>query len=380
MGMQHAALNIDAFDRLCQQTPQPEDYPLAAAIVKRVVCYDGEDLRAALADDARRSRYQQELARVLSDGPGVFVIKHFFADTAVIDRHNQVVEQIFELQANQPSADHFAKAGANGRIWNVIQKAALLDAPSYVAYYKNPLFGLVSEAWLGPHYQLTAQINVVRPGGQAQAPHRDYHLGFQEDGILKQYPPHVHHMSAMLTLQGAVAHTDMPLASGPTLLLPNSQRYPEGYLAWRDAAFKAYFEAHAVQLALEQGDALFFNPALFHAAGSNHTADFHRMANLLQVSSAFGRAMEAVDREAMCLAIYPELLRIKNALTEHELAAVLDNTCEGYSFPTNLDTDPPSAGMAPQKQKALMRESLNKARDFDTFKAALLAQSCKRRA
>lgn len=33
---------------------------------------------------------------------------------------------------------------------------------------------MVSEAWLGPGYQLTAQVNVVRPGGKAQEPHRDY--------------------------------------------------------------------------------------------------------------------------------------------------------------------------------------------------------------
>ena len=49
-------------------------------------------------------------------------------------------------------------------------------------------------------------------------------------------------MSALLTLQGAVAHTDMPVESGPTKLLPFSQRYPQGYVAWRRADFRAYFE------------------------------------------------------------------------------------------------------------------------------------------
>ena len=39
-----------------------------------------------------------------------------------------------------------------------------------------------------------------------------------------------------------------------------------------------------VQLALGIGDAVFFNPALFHAAGTNRTTDVDRMANLLQVS------------------------------------------------------------------------------------------------
>jgi len=48
---------------------------------------------------------------------------------------------------------------------------------------------------------------------------------------------------------------------------------------------------------LEKGDAVFFNPALLHAAGSNHATDIRRMANLQQISSAFGRPMETVDRE-----------------------------------------------------------------------------------
>ena len=34
------------------------------------------------------------------------------------------------------------------------------------------------------------------------------------------YPAHVHRFSPMLTLQGAVAHCDMPVATGPTMYLP----------------------------------------------------------------------------------------------------------------------------------------------------------------
>lgn len=32
----------------------------------------------------------------------------------------------------------------------------------------------VFEAWLGPGYRVTAQTNIVKPGGRAQQPHRDY--------------------------------------------------------------------------------------------------------------------------------------------------------------------------------------------------------------
>ncbi len=133
---------------------------------------------------------------------------------------------------------------------------------------------------------MTSQVNVVRPGGLAQLAHRDYHLGFQTVDESQAYPVHVHRMSPLLTLQGAVAHSDMTLESGPTKLLPFSQRYAPGYLAWRRQDFRDYFEAHFVQLRLDKGDALFFNPALFHAAGANSTTSVSRMANLLQISSA----------------------------------------------------------------------------------------------
>ena len=174
--------------------------------------------------------------------------------------------------------------------------------------------------------------------------HRDYHLGFQSDEVAAQYPAHVHRLSPALTLQGAVAHCDMPVESGPTLYLPHSQKYELGYLAYRQPSFASYFVENHVQLPLEKGDAVFFNPALFHAAGSNHSADIKRMANLLQVSSAFGRAMESIDRARMIDAVYPTLLRLTDpAAVENVIAA----TAEGYAFPTNLDRDQPIGGWHP---------------------------------
>ena len=105
----------------------------------------------------------------------------------------------------------------------------------------------------------------------------------------------MHALSPVLTLQGAVAHVDMPVETGPTLYLPYSQKYPSGYVACDARHSRRTSSEHHVQLPLAKGDAVFFNPALFHGAGTNRTTDVRRMANLLQVSSAFGRAMETVD-------------------------------------------------------------------------------------
>ena len=125
----------------------------------------------------------------------------------------------------------------------------------------------------------------------------------------------------------------------------------ERYLATTRAEFRSYFDAHRVQLPLVKGNAVFFNPALFHAAGSNLSSDVRRIANLLQISSAYGRAMESVDRLKMSLALYPALRRLVAA--KAVTAAGADNaiaaSAEGYAFPTNLDRDPPIGGHGAQE-------------------------------
>jgi ectoine hydroxylase-related dioxygenase (phytanoyl-CoA dioxygenase family) len=188
-----------------------------------------------------------------------------------------------------------------------------------------------------------------------------------------RYPAHIHALSPVLTLQGAVAHVDMPVETGPTLYLPHSQKYPAGYVAFHLDEFTAYFEDNYVQLALAKGDAVFFNPALFHGAGTNRSADVRRMANLLQVSSAFGRAMETVDRTAMCRALYPVLRDFAG-----NVANVVAAAAEGYAFPTNLDHDQPIGGLAPQTQAELLLQALSEKWDTPQFEKALRDQEERR--
>ena len=166
----------------------------------------------------------------------------------------------------------------------------------------------------------------------------------------------------------------MPVESGPTLYLPHSQKYEPGYLAWRLPEFVGYFDAHHVQLPLDKGDAAFFNPALFHAAGHNRSSDIRRMANLLQISSAFGRAMETVDREAMANALFPVLSHRKSeGAPEDWLRRVVAATAEGYAFPTNLDLDPPVDGLAPPSQADLLWQAVSEDWDADRLRRELEA-------
>jgi ectoine hydroxylase-related dioxygenase (phytanoyl-CoA dioxygenase family) len=250
----------------------------------------------------------------------------------------------------------------------------------FADYYANDVIALVSESWLGPGYQVTSQVNVVNPGGQAQTAHRDYHLGFMDAEGAARFPAQVHRLSPALTLQGAVAHCDMPIETGPTLYLPYSHLYEPGYLAFHLPEFTEYFGEHYTQLPLHKGDAAFFNPAVFHGAGTNVSTSVRRMANLLQVSSPFGRAMETVDRVAICRALFPVLLERKAAgASDGYLANVIAAAAEGYAFPTNLDRDQPVDGLAPPTQAELVSTAVTEQWTREAFEAALAEQAARTR-
>jgi len=356
-----------------------DDYPCASRVVDDVLVYERDALEPAMADPGARRLLEAEIASALSEGPGVLVVAGAFEDLSVVDAVTAAFVDIIaeEKAAGGPAGDHFGVPGANDRIWNALEKLAVRAPDLFVRYYANDCLALVSHAWLGPAYQVTSQVNVVNPGGRAQSVHRDYHLGFQSNEVAQDYPAHVHALSAVLTLQAAVAHTDMPVETGPTLLLPHSQRYAHGYLAWRLPEFRQHFEQCHVQLPLSRGDLLVLNPALFHAAGTNRTSDVRRMANLLQVSSAFGRAMETVDRERVCGAIYDDLVKaqVAEGWDPRRIDNVVAASAEGYAFPTNLDRDQPVDGLAPPTQADLVRQALTEGWDHPTLVRRLAAHA-----
>ncbi|CAA0134897.1 Uncharacterised protein [Mycolicibacterium vanbaalenii] len=347
--------DLDAFRAEVERDTDLGDYPLADDVRSNVLVYTPD----SMARGDRRA-LQSELIRALGDGPGVVVFTGAF-DAEVVDRANDAFFALIEAQrANGVAAgDHFGKPGANDRIWNAAQKLALHSPAVFADYYANDVLAVICQAWLGPRYQVTSQVNVVNPGGAAQVPHRDYHLGFVPPEHLAGYPAHVHRTSPVLTLQGAVAHCDMPVDSGPTMLLPHSQRFAGGYIAFNRPEFVDYFAHRHVQLPLQKGDAVFFNPALYHGAGANISPRIRRIANLLQISSPFGRAMEALDRTAMVRSVYPALRAMQAAGRSHrELENVVVATAEGYAFPTNLDSDQPIGSLAPASQVDVVLDAL----------------------
>ncbi len=356
-----ADARLDDLRAVLDQRTDPAACPNAASLLHDVPVYDCAALRSRLRDDEVSPRsLMGEWAGVWEDGPGILVLQGALAAPAVDGVTARFMEIIDRERDGGSRGDHFAKAGANDRVWNALEKLCLLDPAAFARYYANDMLALASEAWLGPAYQVTSQVNNVRPGGQAQTPHRDFHLGFCSAEQAQRHPAHVHRLSPMLTLQGAVAHVDMPLESGPTLYLAHSQKYLHGYLVADRDEFRRLFAQRRVQLPLSKGDAVFFNPALLHAAGENRSRNIQRMANLLQVSCAFGRAMESVDRDRMLRVLYPHLLSMgrNGVLDRSALARVVAASAEGYAFPTNLDRDPPLGGLAPESPQAVALRAL----------------------
>jgi ectoine hydroxylase-related dioxygenase (phytanoyl-CoA dioxygenase family) len=377
-----ADCRIEDFLPLLDQEPDPTAYPRAGRVEDKVLIYDSADVLELAATSPGREEIEAELVLALTDGPGIVVFERAFPDLDIVARATAAFDAMIADQraAGATAGDHFAAPGANDRVWNALEKLAIRDPGTFVDYYANPLLALISTAWLGPAYQMTSQINVVRPGGVAQAPHRDYHLGFLSNDAAARYPNHVHALSPVLTLQGAVAHSDMPVDSGPTTYLPYSHQYLSGYLAWRLPEFRACFDKHYVQLPLHTGDAAFFNPAVFHGAGSNVSSDVQRIANLLQVSSAFGRAMEEVDRVKMGKAIYPALLSRKAAgVDEALLTNAIAAAADGYPFPTNLDRDQPIDGLTPPSETELLEQALAEGRSAEDVVVQLDAFAARRR-
>ena len=248
----------------CIDPVLPQDYPLACEITKDVIIYDRAELVAASGDGALLAgsavvmALEDELATAFGEGPGVVVVRNAVQHDA-IDQVSRAFAAVLEQEraAGVAAGDHFGEPGANSRLWNSLEKLAAKNPEAFARYHANDVVPLASRAWLGPAYQVTSQLNIVHPGGAAQTPHRDYHLGFMTNPQKERYPTHIHTASATLTLQGAVAHCDMPLESGPTTFLPHSHKLQSGYLAYEMQEFVEYYHTHMVQLPLRKGKCSF---------------------------------------------------------------------------------------------------------------------------
>ena len=162
---------LDDFISIVEQTTNLADYPFAEAIIENVVSYDCDRLRAECVDPDTRRAVQSELNKAFMHGPGIVVFKRAFADTAVVDSvtlaFNALIAEQHALGMN--AGDHYAKPGDNDRVWNALEKLAVMAPDEFVTYYSNDILNMASSAWLGPGFTFTSQVNVVNPGGAARS-------------------------------------------------------------------------------------------------------------------------------------------------------------------------------------------------------------------
>ena len=83
--------------------------------------------------------------------------------------------------------------------------------------------------------------------------------------------------------------------------------------------------------------------------------------------------METINRAKMCVLTYPTAIKhfSEQTLSISEIKAAIAATAEGYSFPTNLDNDPPKGGLAPETQQALFVRALESGMDKIEFEKQL---------
>ena len=173
--------DLSDFKKVIDQTVLPTDVPNAAEIEKNVPIYDMNVLASSLHDPMQKNSLMTEWAWVLKENAGAIVLRNAYSDTSVIDQATKTYEEIIKEEKLKEGGgeDHFAAAGANDRIWNSLQKLCESSPDVFFGYFANEAIQAACEAWLGPNYQMTAQVNLVHPGGSAQQAHRDYHLGFR---------------------------------------------------------------------------------------------------------------------------------------------------------------------------------------------------------
>ena len=198
---------------------------------------------------------------------------------------------------------------------------------------------------------------MVNPGGAAQSAHRDYHLGFLSAEQAAAYPAHVHRLSPVLTLQGAVAHCDMPVETGPTMYLPYSQQYEPGYLAWRLPEFTRLLRRALRAAAAGEGRRGVLQPrAVPRRPGTTAPRTSSGWRTCCRSPRRSAGPWRRSTGEAIANAVFPVLRqRTPRGRPAGRGCATWSRAfAEGYAFPTNLDRDPPVGGLAPPSQADLV--------------------------
>ena len=161
--LRQADCRVEDLRELLETQPDPQ-LTFTDRIEQQVPIYDAATLRAAIATEEGCAAVESELAHVLADGPGIFVMAGALAHP-VVDRVSAAFEEIITAERAKGGevGDHFAAGGVNDRIWNALEKLAVDHPEDFVDYYSDDLIALAARAWLGPGYQVTSCLLYTSP-------------------------------------------------------------------------------------------------------------------------------------------------------------------------------------------------------------------------
>ena len=136
------ACDLDDFIAATARTTVLDDYPLASAVERNVLVYDGDAVRRVAGEPESRRALLAEWAEAMLAGPGIVVCKNAFADKGPVDAATRLFQAMIAEQhrTNTGGGDHFAKPGANDRVWNGLEKLCLAD-PAAFAQVEPDQFG-----------------------------------------------------------------------------------------------------------------------------------------------------------------------------------------------------------------------------------------------
>ena len=129
-------------------------------------------------------------------------------------------------------------------------------------------------------------------------------------------------------------------------------------------------------------DSLLMNVVVY--AGMSQLVAMEAWPERVTIGAMFALAVLCATVNArmllMSAALYPTLKAMLAAgrISRAAAANAIASCAEGYSFPTNLDRDPPIGGLAPETQRALFHRALAESWSPGAFSRALDEQASKK--
>ena len=116
--------NFEIFKQSLSQKTNKSDVPLSKGIEKNIPLYEGKEINERSLEENYKIELLREWSNVFKEGSGIIVIKKGIANSKVISEATSVFTKLIETEKEKfnSGGDHFAKPGANDRVWNALEK------------------------------------------------------------------------------------------------------------------------------------------------------------------------------------------------------------------------------------------------------------------